>query len=160
MARLIAGVAAGNDFAEPLELKACGYIGERSRVDEYTVASLRFPGDILAQLSTGVQVHQDNVVRIYGSEGHIVIPSPWIISMDGGESRIIMKRDDAEAPEEIVVTAEKGLFAIEADTVAHYIDQRQVMPPAMTWDDSLGNMKTLDWWRKEIGLVYDMEKNL
>jgi hypothetical protein len=28
----------------------------------------------------------------------------------------------------------------------------------MSWDDSLGNMKTLDQWRESIGLVYESEK--
>jgi hypothetical protein len=27
----------------------------------------------------------------------------------------------------------------------------------MTWDDSLGNMRALDAWRKEIGLGFDCE---
>ena len=30
-------------------------------------------------------------------------------------------------------------------------------PLAMTWDDSLGNLCTLDAWRSEIGLVYNAE---
>ncbi|MCJ7752548.1 MAG: aldo/keto reductase, partial [Armatimonadetes bacterium] len=49
-------------------------------------------------------------------------------------------------------------YALEADTVARHIDDRQAAPPAMTWDDTLGNMKALDAWRAEIGLLYDMEK--
>ena len=28
----------------------------------------------------------------------------------------------------------------------------------MTWDDTLGNMKTLDAWRAQIGLTYEAEK--
>jgi aryl-alcohol dehydrogenase-like predicted oxidoreductase len=28
----------------------------------------------------------------------------------------------------------------------------------MSWDDTLGNMKTLDAWRKSIGVIYDAEK--
>ena len=28
----------------------------------------------------------------------------------------------------------------------------------MTWDDTLGNMRTLDRWREAIGLIYDAEK--
>ena len=47
-------------------------------------------------------------------------------------------------------------YAIEADHVAAHIEQRQ--SPAMSWDDSLGNMKTLDRWRKSIGLIYESEK--
>jgi hypothetical protein len=28
----------------------------------------------------------------------------------------------------------------------------------MSWDDTLGNMKTMDLWRQAIGLTYDLEK--
>jgi len=47
-------------------------------------------------------------------------------------------------------------YAIEADHVAAYIERRQA--PAMSWDDSLGNMQTLDQWRKSIGLIYESER--
>src|SRR6185503_945177 len=35
---------------------------------------------------------------------------------------------------------------------------REGRAPAMTWNDSLGNMRALDRWRREIGLVYDAEQ--
>jgi len=54
-------------------------------VDEYAVAAAKFPGNIIAELATGVQVGQDNSVRIYGSEGNIVIPWPWIPAREGGQ---------------------------------------------------------------------------
>ncbi|HPB30468.1 MAG TPA: Gfo/Idh/MocA family oxidoreductase [Candidatus Sumerlaeota bacterium] len=158
MARLIAGTAAGNDFAEPLEVKGCAMIGHESRVDEYAVASMKFPGGILAELACGCRVRQDNVVRIYGTEGSLYIPAPWVVSIDGGVSKIIVTREDEKTPREVEVFADRGLFAIEADTVAEYISRHQAMPPAMSWDDTLGNMRALDLWRESIGLVYDTEK--
>ena len=35
---------------------------------------------------------------------------------------------------------------------------RRSSAPAMSWDDSLGNMQTLDRWRKSIGLIYESDK--
>jgi len=157
LARLVAGAALGLDFAEPLEVKGCGMIGERSRVDEYAVASLKFPGGILAQISCGVQLHQENVVRIYGTKGRIIIPTPWVVSINGGISKVIVQKDGEKDPWEIQVTAYQGLFAIEADTACRFIPHRQAKPPAMSWEDSLGNMRTLDLWREAIGLHYDFE---
>ncbi len=156
MARLIAGAATGHDFAEPLEVKGVAEIGADTRVDEYALASLKFPSGILAQLATGVQVAQENVVQIYGSEGYIVVPEPWMPSRDGSPSTLIVHRKDAQ-PQEIRIEVDRPLYTIEADTIATYLEQRQAAPPAMTWDDSLGNMKTLDRWREEIGLIYDAE---
>jgi aryl-alcohol dehydrogenase-like predicted oxidoreductase len=49
------------------------------------------------------------------------------------------------------------LYAIEADTVANNIVRRQAPSPAMSWDDTLGNMRALDQWRGQIGMVYEAE---
>jgi aryl-alcohol dehydrogenase-like predicted oxidoreductase len=157
MSRLIAGAANGVHVAEPIELHACGHLGDITRVDEWTIASVKFPGDILAQLATGVQVVQDNTLRIFGSEGNITVPSPWIPAREPGETKIIVHRD-GEEPREISMKTKRGLYALEADTVAENIGRRQAPPPAMSWDDTLGNMRTLDLWRQQIGLVYDLEK--
>lgn len=157
MVRLLVGIALGTDFAEPVEVRGCGKIGAQTRVDEYASACLKFSEGIIAEVSCGVTVQQENVLRIYGSKGRITVPTPWVVSLNGGTSKILVQMDGKDKPEEIEVVAEQGLFAIEADTACHFIPQRQAAPPAMSWQDSLGQMKTLDLWRASIGLVYDME---
>jgi aryl-alcohol dehydrogenase-like predicted oxidoreductase len=51
-------------------------------------------------------------------------------------------------------------FALEADGVAAAITAGRCEPPspAMTWDDTLGNLAVLDAWRKDVGVVYPQEK--
>lgn len=157
MARLIAGVATGQPFAEPTEVTGVGHIGAASRVDEWALASLKFPGGVLATLSTGVQLWQENIVRIYGSAGSIFVPLPWGPAREGGTSRIMVHRQGEKEPQEVIVEADRPLFTIEADTVAANIERRQAPSPAMTWDDTLGNMKALDRWCGSIGLTYGAE---
>ncbi|MDB5300270.1 MAG: oxidoreductase domain protein [Phycisphaerales bacterium] len=156
MARLVAGVANGRNFAEPIELQAVGHLGTTG-VDEYTAAVLKFPGDIIAQLSAGVQVEQENTVRIYGTKGHIHLPTPWAPARNGGMSKFFVHHAGEEHPQEIVTGPTPFLYSIEADLVAESIPRRQAAPPAMSWDDTLGNMRTLDQWRKAIGLRYRFE---
>ena len=158
MARLVAGAAQGKDFADPVELAGFARLHEKTRVDEWAVASLKFAGDILAQLSTGVQLRQDNAVRIFGSAGSIVVPDPWTPARSGGTTKIILQKAGQTAPTEILVESPQPLYSIEADTVAAHIAGRQAPSPAMTWADSLGNMKTLDRWRQAAGVLYDAEK--
>jgi aryl-alcohol dehydrogenase-like predicted oxidoreductase len=153
-ARLIAGAATGRPFAEPIEVQGAGHIGE-ARTDEYAAATLVFPEAIIAQIFTAMRLQGDNHLRILGTEGSIVVPTPWLFSVDGGSSSIWLHRHDREQAEEIVIQSERGLYTIEADTVASHLAERQA--PAMTWDDTLGNMRTLDRWREAIGLVYDRE---
>lgn len=148
-ARLVAGAANGQSFADPVRVVGTGHVGE-TLVDEYAVAALSFPGGIIAELFTGVRVNGGSTLRIYGAEGSIFVPSPF--TPRSGESlSIVVQKDDEEA-REIFVENTTDLYALEADTVAKYIDARQA--PVMNWEDSLGNMRTLDQWRAEVGVVY------
>lgn len=157
-ARLIAGAAQGKDFVDPIEVKAVGVLGQ-SNVDEYTCAVLKFPGNILAQVATAVALNQESVIVVYGAKGKIEVPSPWFCTgREGGSSKIIVTKYGEKAPEEITVTTEQWLYEIEADTVVAHLANRQALSPAMSWDDTLGNMRTLDLWREQIGLVYEGEK--
>jgi predicted dehydrogenase len=154
LSRLIAGVATGKPFAEPIEVKGCAHFAPTG-VDSWAVASLKFPGDIVAALTTSCEVQQENAVRIFGSNGRILVPAPWAQIHDGLTTTLVMERK-GEPPQEIVVELPQPIFAIEADHVAAHIERRQA--PAMNWEDTLGNMKTLDQWRASIGLVYESER--
>lgn len=154
MARLIAGAATGRRFQDPVEVVGTGHVGAQSHVDEYAVAALKFPGNILAQLTCGVQLQVESNVVIVGTEGTMVVPSPWVITREAGFSKIIIFKGDV--PEEVVVESDRGLYAIEADHVAEYIEERQ--SPLMSWEDSIGNMRTLDLWRKAVGVAYGEDR--
>jgi predicted dehydrogenase len=147
MARLIAGAMQGV-VAEPERVYAVGQVGAASGVDEYSSALLQFPGNIVAMLSCAVSLAQENKVRIDGTEGSIILPSPWVANADGGESQILVMKS-GQAPEMITVTS-APLYALEADLVAKHIAQghREAAWPAMTWADSLGNMRAQDQWRR------------
>jgi len=45
------------------------------------------------------------------------------------------------------VRTEKATYAIEAELVADTLPAQEARWPAMTWADSLGNMRVLDTWR-------------
>jgi predicted dehydrogenase len=155
MSRLIAGVATGKPFAEPTEVNGCAHLATTG-VDLWAIASMKFPGNILAALATSTQVQQENALRIFGSEGSIFVSQPWGPAREGGKATIQLERK-GKSPEEIVIESPQPIYAVEADHVAAYIEKRQ--SPSMTWDDSLGNMKALDRWRAAIGVVYQSEKS-
>ena len=64
---------------------------------------------------------------------------------------IRLQKHDARGIQEIEVTTDRDLFTYEADMVAAHIAERQA--PAMSWEDTLGNMRLLDRWRQEVGVV-------
>jgi aryl-alcohol dehydrogenase-like predicted oxidoreductase len=127
-------------------------------VDEYAAAVLSFPGDIVAEVATGVRLGLENVARVFGTEGSILMRNPWGASRGEPEPGLITVWG-AHA-REIKVPADRTSFAYEADVVAAAVGNGQQQPdaPAMTWDDTLGNLATLDAWRAELGLDYDAER--
>lgn len=149
MARLIAGATQGT-VLEPEKVFAVGQIGLESGVDEYASALLHFPGDITAMLSCGLRLQQDNKVRVEGTEGSIILPIPWTANVDGGESQILVQKS-GQAPEMLTVSS-GPLYALEADLVANCISQglREAPWPAMTWADTLGNIRVQDQWRRAL----------
>jgi len=149
MVRLIVG-------AEPDRVTGAAHIGASTRVDEWASGGLHFPNGIVGSLICGIQVPVESAVQIWGTEGHITVPNPWFPGK--GANRILIQKIEDSAPMEIVVEGENDVYAIEADTVARYIADRQAPRPAMSWVDSLGNMAVLDAWRRATGVIFDLEK--
>lgn len=157
MARLLAGVALGQPFAEPIEMQAMGKLHEMG-VDSWALATLRFAGDITAQIATAVSLEQEESLRLGGSRGALVVPSPWYgAGASVGESRIELWVDEALA-QTWTVPVDRGLYACEADVFARAVQTGSVPHPAMSPADSIGNLAALDRWRRAIGLVYPREE--
>ncbi|RUS15189.1 hypothetical protein BC937DRAFT_92778, partial [Endogone sp. FLAS-F59071] len=153
MSRLIAGVASGSYVAEPIEIKAVGQIGD-TNVDEYTIASIKFPNNILAQLFSGVITNGDDAVQIFGTLGSITVPHPW--RPDLADDVYITLQLNSQIAQKIPISIPvRNIFAVEADHVAHHLASRQ--SPYMAWSDSLAQSIALDAWRSEINLIYDAD---
>ncbi|MFI7066542.1 aldo/keto reductase [Kribbella sp. NPDC050124] len=152
-ARLIAGAATGQPYADPAAVTAVGHVGETG-ADEWSVATLFFDGGVTAQVSTGVRLQDQNQVRIFGSEGYLVIEDPWF-GGDGKPTHVTLHKV-GEEPRDI--SADPALiYAAEAEAVAAAIEQRQA--PEMSWADTLGNLTVQDEWRKAIGQQYASERD-
>lgn len=149
VARLVAGAATGKAFADPIDVRGMGILCE-SGVDTMSLANLKFPGGIVAQLSCGSGLKQANELVIYGERGRITAPVFWI---PPGPITILDYATDTTSVVETDSFAYR--YALQADAVAESLEARQ--SPLMSWDDTLGNMATLDAWRREIGLSYDAD---
>jgi predicted dehydrogenase/aryl-alcohol dehydrogenase-like predicted oxidoreductase len=156
MARLLAGAAIGQDLAEPEEVKGVARLGAHPRVDEWATALLRFPGDVLAILTCGNQVDVDPTLEVWGSEGFIRATNPWKPGLGGRDEEILLSRKSEGDAKTIAVPTPGPLYVLEADAVGLYLAQRQA--PCMNWTDTIGNMKTLDAWRRDVQLVFDCER--
>jgi predicted dehydrogenase/predicted oxidoreductase len=156
-ARLVAGAATGAPFAEPVEVTGVGQLHPESGVDVCATASVSFAGGIVAQLSTAIGVAIDNSARVFGAEGWIEVPNPWIVMKRGGVQQIRLHRRGASEPEILEVEA-PDVYSLEADAFAGALRSGADAVPAMSPDDTLGNLAALDRWRRAIGLHYETEK--
>jgi len=152
MCRLLAGAAQGKPFAEPSELKALGHLDAKTGVDTWASAILKFDNDLLGECFTGVRAGAENDVTVYGTGGTIHIKQPWFC---GGQIALHRK---GEAPETIDASSDKHLYFFECEALAQLASGGERLNCAMSPDDTLGNMRVLDQWRAELGLVYEMEK--
>lgn len=155
MARLLAGAARGLPFAEPVSVKAVAHLDPDEGTDLYSSAILEFEGGLLAELTTGVLLNQPNTVTVYGSKGSATVTQPWFPGAPG--SRIVVSLDSGER-REIDTETTANAYHFEIDTVARHIGDRAAPSPAMSPDDTLGNMRALDAWRADAGVVYGAER--
>jgi predicted dehydrogenase len=151
LARLVAEAATGIKAVAPAEVMGMARLDPVTRVDEVAMGLLRLPGAILAQISCGFRLRQNDHIRVYGTDAQLYIARPpWLHGMRRpGVSEIVVTPLDGE-PEVVEVEAKKGIFASEVDYVAAHIADRQA--PEISWKESLANMRTLDLWREAVGV--------
>ena len=146
-ARLVAGLAVGQPFAEPVAIAANGVIGPHG-ADETATALLTFASGFTAVVTAAVFHAAGTTAIVFGDEGRIVLPNPWIPRGDrqGLHTGYTIYRDGKD-PEPVSIETDKATYAIEAELVADALPATEATWPAMSWDETLGTMRVLDAWR-------------
>jgi predicted dehydrogenase len=150
--RMIAGLANGKNFINPKNVTGNAKIGQTG-VDEISHGILEFENDIIAEVSTAIRENMINNAVIVGSEGKIELDQPWDPGKDGGPYHSTIKIMKNGKTESIDFKGSEHLFFFEAELSSQTIIKQnlQVPYPGMTWEDTLGNLKTLDQWRHAVG---------
>ena len=145
-ARLMAGLAEGLPFAEPIKLAANGVIGPHG-ADETATALLTFASGFTATVTAAVFHDAGTTAVVFGDKGRIVLGDPWIPEgkRQGLETGYTIHRD-AQPPQEVRVATELPTYAIEAELVADTLPALEAAWPAMSWKETLGTMRVLDQW--------------
>ena len=145
--RLIAG-------QEPVVAHCTGELGRKSGVDLWAAGVLRFPNGIVATFNSGMEVNTDWTATIFGQDGKIHLPSPWVPGEKDGALHVTRYGTGKTT---VLRVPAKHIFANEADVVARCLATRRVQAPEMSWADTLGNMATLDRLRQSMGLRWPGE---
>ncbi len=159
LSRMVAGASLGKKFINPISISAVAKLGETG-VDEIASATLTFENNIIAEVSAAIMQNMDNNAVIEGENGKILLDDPWTPGKNGGPYSAKIRIFKNEEEEIIQLKGPEHLFFFEAELSSQTIlKQRTEAPyPAMTWDDTLGNIKVLDMWRKEIGYKLEEDK--
>lgn len=157
MARLIAGAAQGLPFADPVAVTGAGHLHLQTGVDVWAVGTLKFEGGIVATVATGIGLNQENVVRVFGSEGSLLLPNPYLTAREGAMPGEIVVLRRGEPSRKIAVESTVTSYAHEADVVGRAVRAGQTEAAAVSWGDMLGNLRAQDAWRSAIGLTYEAE---
>jgi D-xylose 1-dehydrogenase (NADP+, D-xylono-1,5-lactone-forming) len=130
--------------SEPTPLACSAHI-HPSGVDDYAAALLEFPGQILMTMTCGMTVHSDRGTYLGGDQGGLSIPDAWLCA----DHRLVLLRPD-DSQEDIIIPSSRPRYALEADAFADAALGR--VPPWITEQDSLGNMRALDALRTIAGV--------
>jgi predicted dehydrogenase/aryl-alcohol dehydrogenase-like predicted oxidoreductase len=145
MARLVAGAPA-------VEISGAAHLDQRTRVDHWATAAIRYDNDVTAVLSCASRVPLGGQVRIYGDNGSVIVPFPWFPGRDSARIHVLTEQGK---PKIVPVPSAHDLYALEVDAVARSLPSREAAE--MPWSATLENMRTLDGWRESIGLRFDGE---
>ena len=153
-ARLIAGAAIGADYAEPVSVKAVGRLA-KTKVDECTRALLMFESGITALCTTAVAENAVGLTRIHGTRGMIELPDPWLPGDGRGKCDATIHISDKSGSREESFTGLKHHYSFEVEAASQAIENGllEAASPALNWQESIGNARVLDQWRREVGYV-------
>ena len=152
LARLIAGAAVGQPFANPDVVRGTGVLAA-SGVDAVALGTLRFPGGFTAEIGVAVARTMDNRAIISGTKGQIVIDDPWVPGRNKGPSDATLQITVGQDTRSETLRDERMLFAFEAELVSRAIADGllEAPHPAVSHADSIGNNDVMDRWRLELG---------
>ncbi|MBL8088231.1 MAG: Gfo/Idh/MocA family oxidoreductase [Chthonomonas sp.] len=130
---------------EPNKIAYAANMGDGD-YDRDGVGQLIFPSGFRATFGCSIHCRLENVLRVYGEKAILTVTSPWFCN--GG----IYVQLDGQAPEPIKFKTVPHLWGHQADLVRAYLPKRQA--PTMTWQDTLGNARTLDGLARSAGLKF------
>ncbi|MDQ0230706.1 Gfo/Idh/MocA family protein [Metabacillus malikii] len=135
--------------ANPEKIVSSSYIGETG-VDEQFSIILQYPSGKTASLNGAVRVGLTNEAHIFGTNGHIHIPS----FLNAKSATLHVNNED---PVTFTDDRESLGYAFEAEEVGRCILAGKTESSTISLNQSLGIMKILDEVRGQWGLTYPFE---
>ena len=116
-------------------------------VEECAYATLRFNNKITAKVGAAIRLNMKNKTLIEGTKGSILINSPWL-----PDKKSLVEVKTNKRYYKTFVNTTKSIFANQIHVVSQLIidGKKEGEFPAMTWKNSVNNMRVLDIWKKKL----------
>jgi hypothetical protein len=147
---MLAGAATGQPFVDPVAAKSIGRLNPVEGTDWLAGALLDFPGDVLATVRCATRFTVGRFVRVEGMLGTIEVSEPWFAGSQGANIRV--RIGDEETIYETVDPVD--LYSPMLDEFAACWRDGRTESTFMSLDDSLGNMRVLEEWYRQVGVTY------
>ena len=143
---LIANIKKEDRLIEPEILDVSGTLCSTG-VEECAYATLKFNDKMIAKVGTAIRLSMQNHTLIEGTIGSILVNTPWL-----PEKKSIVEIKTNKRSYKSFVNSKKSIFANQIHVASKLISEgkREGEFPAMTWKNSINNMRTLDIWKKKL----------
>ena len=135
---------------QPDRVAALADIGTTG-VDEQTTMAFHYDSGAMAALACAVRTDTPRAVSILGTKGNIHIPTPFY------DTYTATLNVDGEAPVAVEPDRVENGFKYEIEEVGRCLRDGLLESPALSLEETLAIISTLDAVRAEIGLKYPME---
>ena len=150
---LIMAALNNNTPQAPLQMAAAGILAENG-VDINSSLTLIYPNQIIARLNCGALAREENKLTIYGTEGRLIVPEPWMYNRTEPRNGHIIKISSNGEEEIFQTAATQTSFTAEADQISQYLSGNHadlLQFPVMTPAESMIQNTILADWVKAVG---------
>ena len=119
-------------------------------VDDYAEANLLLNNKIKAHIKISFKNNLDNNSIIYGENGHVIIPSPWL-----PEKKSFIEVNKKNSSYKIILNSERSIYAQQIYNFSNFIinNSHEIKSPNLSLDESLKIPKLLSEWSKRVNLT-------
>lgn len=132
-------------FGEPLKITGSTDFDAKYKIDKESRAEIVFNNHCVANIRVANNEPLNWQFELIGTQGRLNLSNLW---NPNAPHQLLIYRTDAE-PEIITQNCAKSFYVEQINLVNTCIlsHQTQADAPAMTWQDTLNNMRVLDAWR-------------
>lgn len=137
---------------------AVGEVDSEAGVDTMATAVLGLSGGGYSLVTSAIQLGLVNDLRVYGSEGRLVAPDPWLPGREGDATTLSVSRYGKEE-QQLRFDGGPNVYEREVEEVDRLVSSGERQHPLLGIGRSWRNARVLDEWRRAVGVQFASESD-